>query len=267
MRHFFGLLFFTALSLSSTVAQPIRIATWQLDDFVSPPAGEALSPADDERLRQAAAALKSAKPDIVVLYGLGDRNAARKLAGFLRQPYYHTLGPATLRRNGPGTPHVGQPVVIFSKKQAVASRTLEWRTSGRIDLPGGFTFATFNYGTNALSLFAVHWPENITGSGTNLLADVFSTKRELAAQYLLHHAKWIADAPAAPAHGPLCHWIFRRRRRCSAPDVVVQTLETAGLKMTIADGAKDRMLATLSNAPAMLNPVFAAELNFAAAPN
>jgi hypothetical protein len=264
MRHLLASAFLTALLASATFAQPVRIATWQLDDFAIAPTAEPTPALDEDRLRQVAAALKSVKPDIVVLYGLGDKQAARKLQDFLKQPHYHLTGPATLRRNGPGTPMAGQPVAIYSLKKAVASRTIEWRTSGRIDLPGGFTFATFDYGANGLSVFAAHWPENITGSGTNLPLNVFGSKRDWAAQYLLHHARWIAGTSPDQPMAVYVMGEWDDESVAASERTPAEVLKEAGLQMTFADGSRDRLVATFTNAPAMLGPVYVGGLNFEA---
>lgn len=266
MRQFFALLLPTFLFLFPATAQPVRVVTWDLDEVSTPSGDPANAEADDARLRQIAAALKPAKADVILLYGLRDGQMVRKLADYLKQPYYHSTGPSTLRKNGPGTPFVGRPLAVFSRKRSASSRTVEWRMSGNVELPGGFKFVTFPYGSNALSVYSVHWPENAPTSGTNLSAAAFAEKRELAVKYLLHHSQWIASTMPTQRVALYLTGDINADAGASGRGAVEQALAQAGFTLGVADGAKDRLLAAFTNTPAMLNPVFLGGMKFAAAP-
>src|SRR5688572_12629135 len=164
-------------------AQSLRIVTWDLDGF-----GSALSSEPAlQRLQQAAAHLKRLDAEVIVLHGLADVQMARNLTGLLKPSTYHVAHHWVFKTAGSDSTSFGPPITILSRRPAFMARSMEWRSTGQIDLPGGFVFVGFSSGTNALCVYAAHLPDNASG-----VEDVAAArKRELSAQYLAHHANWL----------------------------------------------------------------------------
>ncbi|MEY2409482.1 MAG: hypothetical protein QOF48_2152, partial [Verrucomicrobiota bacterium] len=169
----------------SAVAQPLRIVTWQADDFPAPAAGATANDPEVKRLRQAAAAIKSYDASVIVLEGMPDRPACQRLAGFLKPASFQVVQFNTFR--GTSNAPVARSVAVLARKAATAARAVDWKSSGQLDRGGGFTFATLPVGTNTVCLYVAQFVD-FGGARTNTrLAQLNARKREMAAQYLLHH--------------------------------------------------------------------------------
>ena len=167
----------------------MRVVTWKLEEFALASTNAPAPEPDHQRLRALAEALKPIEADLIILEGLPDKKAAQRIAGYLKPGVYHVVHHAHFRKNGPGTIIVGLPTTILAKKQPVSTRSVEWRTTGQIEAPGGFIFSTFPHGTNTICLYTVHTPDAPDGPGADAL---HLRQRELSSQYLLHHANWVA---------------------------------------------------------------------------
>ena len=194
IRHlvlWISLVCFGAFS-SGAHAQPIRILTAQADglDAVS---GE-LPPADAHarRLAQIADTLQPADADLIVVDGIPNRSYALKLAALLKPATYQLAVFSTFpNTNANRTAPVS--TTILSKRQPFGARSAEWRATGQIELPGGFAFAGFRSGTNALCFYAADLPGDGVSSLNAAGDPLGSRKRELAAQYLAHHIQWLGS--------------------------------------------------------------------------
>ena len=194
IRHFVIWLSFVLFCAFSPAAhaQPVRILTAQADglDAVS---GE-LPPADAhvKRLTQIADILRSADADLIVLDGIPNRSHALKLAALLK-PATYQLAVFSTFPNTNANRSASASTTILSKRQPFGARSAEWRTTGQIELPGGFAFAGFRSGTNALCIYAADLP-GVGAPSPNAAGDSLAArKRELAAQYLVHHIQWISS--------------------------------------------------------------------------
>ena len=98
MRRLFVLWAFALLFALQGLAQPLRVVTWRLDDFPEPPTNGIIVEPDVKRLRQVAAALKPLEADVILLEGLPDRNAAKRITGFLKPGVYHVVNHYAFRR-------------------------------------------------------------------------------------------------------------------------------------------------------------------------
>lgn len=178
------------LGLAAGRSQSLNIATWMVELPDANPTNRAAE--FDPVLRRTAGVLKPLNADIVLLHGLPDRAAARQLIGFLRPRVYHNPLHSAFRRNTQSPEIVEPPITLLSRKLPAASRTMEWRATGQIDSPGGFSFAVFHFGTNTLFLCTAQFPKVTAGMTPQQEASV-PRKRELSARYLVAHLNWLTE--------------------------------------------------------------------------
>lgn len=203
-------------------AQPLRVVTWKLEEFALASTNAPAPEPDHQRLRALAEALKPIEADLIILEGLPDKKAAQRIAGYLKPGVYHVVHHAHFRKNGPGTIIVGLPTTILAKKLPVSTRSVEWRTTGQIEAPGGFIFSTFPHGTNTICLYTVHTPDAPDGPGLEAL---HLRQRELASQYLLHHANWVASTLTNQLASVVLFGDFLPEARLATNDAIGRVLE------------------------------------------
>jgi hypothetical protein len=121
-----------------------------------------------------------------------DRITCTKLPGMLK-PASFTLAQFNQFR-GTSNALIARSVAVFTRKAPPAARALEWKSTGQIDSPGGFTFATIPAGSNALCLYVAQFVDHAGARTNTRLAQLNAQKRETAAQYLLHHTRWLEGA-------------------------------------------------------------------------
>lgn len=128
-------------------------------------------------------AARAAEAEVLVVSGVPSRTIAQRLVVSLKAPWQLVL-QATF---ADGVSNRTSGTAIFSRRAAFAARSAEWRAAGQVEVPGGFAFAGFRSGTNTFCLYVADFP-----GGDAPAQDALAVrKRELAAQYLLHHAHWI----------------------------------------------------------------------------
>jgi len=187
-RSLLGLLA-TFLFAFGVAAQPLRIVTWQADDFPAPPNGATQNDPDVKRLKQVGAALKAFDASVIVLEGMPDRNSCQRLTGYLKPGNFQVIQFNTFR--GASNVPIARSVAVLGRKAATSARSVEWKSSGQIDGGGGFHFSTLAMGTNTVCLYVAQFVD-LPGARTNTrIAQLNAQKRELATQYLLHHSKWL----------------------------------------------------------------------------
>src|SRR6185436_11117898 len=97
-------------------------------------------------------------------------------------------------RDGPNTPVVAPPITILAKKRHTATRAVEWRWTGHLEVPGGFVFAAFPHGTNTICGYSAGLPNTITNREGQAEEQRNLRHRERAARYLVHHGNWLASS-------------------------------------------------------------------------
>jgi hypothetical protein len=271
MPRFFFFLLPALVLVCSGHAQPLRVVTWKLDEFPLPPTTNN-APAievDPKRLKQIAATLKPLEADVIILQGIPDKNLPRRLTGFLKPGVYHVVNHSHYRCNGPNTPVVGPPITILAKKQPVSTRSVEWKITGPIDAPGGFVFAAFPHGTNTVCVYAAELPFAQTNRNGEVQEQLHLRHRELAAQYLLHHANWLASTLTNQLAAVLLAGDFMPEPTMMVADNTVRVLEQATFRSDLSAMAAPRR-ATLVDpsriATPTLEPLFARNADFAGAP-
>lgn len=270
MRHLlFFVLFLTGIS-APALAQSLRVVTWELDNF------EPLTPdvpppdADVRRMRQAASQLKPLDAEMIVIQGLSDRNWARRLTTFLKPATYHVVYHGSFKKGGTNNTVVGMPITILSKRQASSARSMEWKATGQIDLPGGFVFATFGIGpTNALGLYVAQLPQDpaaVYGEGDT---QGTARKRELSAQYLAHHAGWLGSTWSNLTVSFLFAGNYSIDSRSTRTEGAVGVLQQAGFKRafpTAPAGRPDSSVPPAEGEFARLTGMLAKNVEFSSTP-
>jgi hypothetical protein len=191
MRHLFAIGSGILLGLAVGHSQSLNIASWtvELPETNSTNRASEYEPV----LRRVAGVLKPLNADILLLHGLPDRATAKQLTGILRPRVYHTAAFSTFRKSSQSQELVEPPVTILSRKQPISARSAEWRSTGQIDAPGGFSVALFNFGgSNAVFLYTVQFPKAQPGM-TPEQESTIPRKRELSARYLVAHANWLTQ--------------------------------------------------------------------------
>lgn len=180
-----SLLIFVMGGASQLRAQSLRILTAdlagmrELADTV--PTGDPMARAAE----MIADAARAADAEVLVVNGVVSRPSAQRLAVALKAPWQLVLHAAFA--DGISNRASGVGVAVISRRPAFAARSAEWRAAGQVEVPGGFAFAGFRSGSNTLCLYVADFP----GGDVPAQDALSSRKRELAAQYLLHHIHWI----------------------------------------------------------------------------
>ena len=191
MRHFFAIGSGILLGLAVGRSQSLNIATW----MVELPETNSTNRATEYEpvLRRVGGVLKPLNADILLLHGIPDRATAKQLSGILRPRVYHNAAFSSFRKNSQSQEIVEPPIAILSRKQPVSARSTEWRATGQIDCPGGFSVAIFHFGgTNSLFLYTVQFPK-VTPGMTPQQEAAIPRKRELSARYLISHVNWLSE--------------------------------------------------------------------------
>lgn len=164
-------------------AQPLRIAAVSVDGF------DAAS-TDVARWERFAGVLRSADADLIAIEGIPQRAQAANLVSLLK-PASYQLAVFGAFTNGNGNVSGPGTFTILSRRQSFGARSAEWRATGQVELPGGFAFAGFRSGTNAFCFYLANLPGDGLGALHATTDPQAGRKRELAAQYLVHHVQWL----------------------------------------------------------------------------
>ena len=212
--------------------QSVRVATCELEGIPDTTAAAAPSEEDWQALRQIAANLKPTDAEVIVMHGLPDRQVAKRLAVLLKPGSYHVAFHGAFTKNGPNSPSVGPAITVFTRKQPFASRAVEWRTAGRIDWPGGFAFVGLHSGTNTLCVYVTHLPGE-PAQPQDYEGPLMSRRRDLAAQYLVHHANWMTGTLSNQLVTALITGDFIADARGTHTEGTVRILRQAGFRMAL----------------------------------
>ncbi|MFM1769915.1 MAG: hypothetical protein RJA22_2444 [Verrucomicrobiota bacterium] len=220
------LLWLAALPLG---AQTFKVVTWHSDDFPSPVPAAGVEDVEVRRMRQMAAVLKPYNADVLVIEGLVDKQAAQRLVAQMK-PQLFSLASFHVFRAGAGAnaQMLAPSVTVLSRKAPLTARTADWRGSGQVDAPGGFHFVAVPVGTNLLCLYDSQFVDPPAALTNARVAQLNLRKRDLAAQYLLHHMRWMGEALTNPAAA-----FFLMGNLAAGPashDAALKTLEQGGFR-------------------------------------
>jgi hypothetical protein len=263
------LLLWSSIGPSSLLAQVLRVSTWQVRDCPSgkTTAGASVSPADEGWFERAAAVLDAADADVIIVYGIPDGDAAKKLAGLLKPRKYAVALHVGFRFNGPKGPFVGEPFAILSRKERLNSKAIEWGSTGRIDLPGGFAFATFRHGPSVATVCVGIMPGSLTNMTAASDHAYFSRKRGYAAQYLVHYSSWLATTYTNAVVATYLTGDIPIGTKLPAADECAKILDQAGFRVLSPGSAEDKTRLSITNGlhvDRVLDPIFTKSVDFAA---
>lgn len=249
------------LFVRPAAAQSFRIVTWDLDRIGTNPSSEAAL----QRLQQVAVQLKPIDAEVVVLHGLADAQMAKNLTALLKPSTYHIAHHSVFRTGSGDNTSFGPSITILSRRPAFTTRSMEWRSTGQIELPGGFVFAGFSSGSNALCVYVAHLPESASGVEDQSVA----RKRELAAQYLAHHANWLGRTLTNQIASFYVAGDFIAEPKSARAEGAVRILQQAGFKNALPGLPPRRRVSTTGDridTQSMLTAILARGAELAAAP-
>ena len=249
---------FTWMLSCAAAAQSIRVATYELEGL----AVEALLPnapasgPETKALRQVADNLTPLDADVVVMHGLPNQQVASRLATQLRPGPYHLTFHGAFRKSGTNSQALGPPITIFTRKQAFAASSIEWRVTGQLDWPGGFAFVGLNSGTNAICVYVAHLPGE-PAALEDRESPLMARRRDLAAQYLVLHADWLGRTLTNQLVSALITGDFIADRRAARSEGAVRILQQAGFGVALPNSSASKPGASTEERPALLTSLFA----------
>lgn len=249
------------LFVQPVAAQSLRIVTWDLDGVEAASSSKAAL----QRLEQVAAHLKPLDAEVIVLHGLADVQMARNLTSLLKASTYHIAHHSVFKTGGVNSTSYGPSITILSRRPAFTTRSMEWRSTGQIELPGGFAFAGFISGSNALCVYAARLPDSASGAEDQAVV----RKRELAAQYLAHHANWLGRTLSNQIASFYVTGNFVTDPKSARVEGAVRILQQAGFKNAVPNLPGPKRISTtgaLSDSPPVLTTLLTRNCEFVATP-
>ncbi len=137
-------------------AQSIRVTSWNLEAI----AAEESPLSNQVRIAQAAAVLKQADPDVVLLQNVPDWKTADGLVKALK-PVRYNLIVCSAFRDGTNAALARRQVAILSKYRAYFSRSEAWQTGERKNGAGGFAFAAMRIANQPFGFYSIELPSEM----------------------------------------------------------------------------------------------------------
>lgn len=263
------LLLTLALAVLPAAAQPFRIVTWQVSDVPIPRQTNAAAAAivEPPRIAEIATALSAVDADAIILYGIIDSQALKRIAESIKPKKYSIAVHSVFRQNGNRGPVVGQPFGILAKRDKMASKNIEWADTGRIDMPGGFTFASLKHGNGAVCVYVANLPGSLTNGVSSTDGPYFARKRNYAGEFLAHHAAWLATTYTNQPFATYLTGDISLPSKKPVKDDCSIILEKAGFRPLTVGHAQDKSTLAITNGPLVsrvLDPVFTRGIDFVA---
>ena len=149
----------------------------------------------------------------------------------------------------------------------MAVKNINWADTGRIDMPGGFAFATFKHGQGAVCLYVAGLP----GSLTNILSSAdglyYARKRNYAAEFLAFHTTWLATTYSNQPFATYLTCDLNVAPKSPVKDECGKILERAGFRVVSPGPAQDKSAISITNALALdrvMDPIFTRNVEFMA---
>ena len=269
MRPIPFLLFALVVIALPAVAQPFRIATWQVSDVPIPrQTNAAAAPiVEPPRIAEIAAALSAVDADAIILYGIIDSQALKRIAESIKPKKYSVAVHSVFRQNGNRGPVVGQPFGILAKRDKMSSKNIEWADTGRIDMPGGFTFASLRHGNGVVCVYVANLPGSLTNGVSAVDGPYFARKRNYAAEFLAFHSTWVTTTYTNQPFATYLAGDFNLPSKKPVKDDCAPILEKAGFRPVPVGNAQDKSTFAITNGPLVsrvFDPVFTRGIDFVA---
>lgn len=267
MRIVLALLVLICLSIPAGHAQPFRVATWQVSDL--PLARIATNPptAGPDPVADIAASLGGLDADAIILYGISDGQVLKRIGDAMKPKKHLVALHMVFRHGGSRGTIVGEPVAVLSEKQKMHSKTFDWADSGRIDIPGGFGFATFKHGSSVVALYLAGMPGGLTNLATSGDRDYIARKRDYAAHYMAAHIGWLATTYTNPVFATYLTGDINPGSKRALKDECVSILEKSGFRTFLLGAAADKSALSITNSQGLdrvFDPVFTRSVEFIA---
>lgn len=258
------------VTILPAAAQPFRIVTWQVSDVPIPRqtnAAAAAAVVEPPRIAEIAAALSAVDADAIILYGIIDSQALKRIAESIKPKKYSVVVHSVFRQAGNRGPVVGQPFGILAKRDKMASKNIEWADTGRIDMPGGFTFASLKHGNGAVCVYVANLPGSLTNGVSAVDGPYFARKRNYAAEFLAHHSTWVATTYTNQPFATYLTGDISLPSKKPVKDDCSTILEKAGFRPVPVGNAQDKSTFAITNGPLVsrvFDPVFTRGIDFVA---
>ncbi len=191
MRRVLSILLLTLSSVVAAPAQSLTVATWLVELPDAPPTNSAAAFAP--YLERAAAVLKPLNADVILLHGIPSRSTTKQLSDLLKPASYLNPIFSSFLKDSPSTRTVSPVLTVLSKHAPPYSRTVAWRETGRLDIPGGFSFCIIQQPVEVLMFYTVQFPR-VASWMTREMAASIPRRRELCARYIVAHQRWLFDS-------------------------------------------------------------------------
>lgn len=267
MRNVFAAALILGLAAASAPAQPFRIVTWQVGDIALPKSTNATPVAEPARIGEIANALSTTDADGVILYGISDGKAIKRIAESMQPKRYSVAIHSVFRQHDNRGPIVGQPYAILTKREKMASKNIDWGDTGRIDMPGGFAFATLRHGNGAVYIYVANLPGSPTNGISSADGAYFARKRNYAADFMAFHSTWVTTTYSNQPFGTYLTGDFNLAPRKPVKDECAAQLEKAGFRPVPVGVAQDKSAIAITNGPTLnrvFDPVFTRNVDFMA---
>ncbi len=267
MRPVTVILLSLVASAVTSLAQPFRIVTWQIDRLPPVKAGGTNSAGDELRFNEIANTLNGTDADVIVLHGVPDSEGAKKIAGLIKSKKYSVAHHAVFRHGGARGNTVGQPVAILSRREKMAGKSIEWSQTGRIEMPGGFAFGVFRHGQTAICIYAASLPGSLTNGISPADGKYYARKRNYAAQFLAHHVNWMATTFTNPLVAAYLSGDFQTAPKGPVSDECAKIFDGAGFRALAPGVVTDKSTTSITNSSELdrvQDPVFTKGVEFIA---
>jgi hypothetical protein len=267
MRTLLAVLLGIGLAAVPLRAQQFRIATWQVADVVMQKLTNAAPAVEPPRIAEIANTLSTAEADAIILYGITDGQVLKRIAEGMKPKRYSVTIHSVFRQGNNRGPVVGLPFGILARREKMAAKNIEWNVTGRIDMPGGFTFATLNHGSGAVCIYVANMPGSLTNGVGTADGSYFSRKRNYAAEFLAHHTAWIATTYTNQPFATYLTGDINLVSRKPVKDDCAPLLEKAGFRPVPVGVAQDKSTLAITNGPLVsrvFDPVFTRNVDFMA---
>jgi hypothetical protein len=247
--------------------QPFRVATWQVPDVPAIKGATNLSASGQDLVPNLAATLGGLDADAIILYGVSDGQVLKRIGDAVRPRKHSVALQVTFRHGGSKGPIVGEPIAILSPHQRMHSKILDWSDSGRIDIPGGFGFATFKHGASVVAVYVAAMPGGLTNLTNSSDRDYVSRKRDYAAQYVNAHIGWLGFTYTNQVFAAYFTADINPGSKRALKDECVSILEKSGFRTFQLGASMDKSALSITNSQGLdrvLDPVFTKSVEFIA---
>ena len=265
MRNILAILLLLGAALLSGSAQQFRIATWQVPDIEMSGQTTGVAAREPAQIKGIGAVLSAVDADVIVLYGLSDEEALKRIGDSMQPKKYSVAAHSVFRFGTSRKTVVGQSLGMLSRNQRMVSKKTYWTDTGRIDLPGGFTFVTFRHGKGGIGVYVANMPGSLTNGVGSTDGDYFSRKRGYAAEYLAHHASWLATTYAEQPFATYLTGDFNLAPKKPVKDDCADLLEKVGFRAISTGNTLDKTTLAMTNTSALnriFDPVFTKGVEF-----